>query len=185
MTDQPAVLPLAVNDIGVFRINPGLEAIAADGDEPLFTGYARATEGAGGASLRVVVLRAAVDVVKRLRVVESHFVELRHGKILLVVPVASPVVGLVNTSIGADEKMIGVIRVDPQRMVINMLVSDRHAIEIRPAILRQHDERIQGVHAIDVIGIAEDFVVILGAAGHVAAAFLPRLAAIGRAEEAA
>src|SRR5258708_20897546 len=70
-THQAAVLHSGVNRIRIFRIGAGVETVAAVGYETVGTGDACRVLGARWAAEAEVVLRAAVDVVKRLRVVQG------------------------------------------------------------------------------------------------------------------
>src|SRR5215471_21069868 len=62
---QAAVLALGVNRVRVFGINARSEAVAAVGREPIGVDNARLAARPGRAAHRVVVLRAAVDKIKR------------------------------------------------------------------------------------------------------------------------
>ena len=163
VTHQPAVLPFAVDDIGIDRIDAGLEAIAADGDEPVFAGDACGADGAGGPALGVVVLGAAIDVIERRGGVQAHLVELGDGQVLLVVPGSTAIASFVDPAVAPHEQVVSVVGVDPQRMVIDVLAADGNPPEARPAILGDLQKGVERVDAIDIMRIADQFVVVLGA----------------------
>src|ERR1051325_8762546 len=117
-----AVLQRRINGIRIFRIDLRTETIAAIGDEPVGIDDARRAASARWTTKAEVVLRAAVDVVERLRVVGGDVVKLRHRKVLFEVPVLAAIVTLVNAAVATDEVMIGVRRLDPDVVIVDVLV---------------------------------------------------------------
>jgi len=73
---QVALLPLRVNDVRIGRIDGGLVPIAKQSDKPVCIGDAVYAHGTRWAAFAVIVLGAAIDVVKRLFVVHRNLVEL-------------------------------------------------------------------------------------------------------------
>ena len=79
--------------------------------------------------------------------------------------------------------MFGIVRVNNQSVVIDVLVSLAKPREIPTAIFGDLQERIQRVDAIKFVRASNDLVVVLRATRNVAAHFLPGSSAIGTAEE--
>ena len=80
--------------------------------------------------------------------------------------------------------MIRIGGVDPQRVVVDVLVPLTRRAERATAVVGHHDADVHGVDAIHVVRIGEDLAVVQ-TDGIVAAHALPRHAAVLRAVEAA
>ncbi len=132
-----------------------------------------------------VVLGAAVDVVERLAVVDRHLVELHGRQIRLPGPALAAVEGLVDAAVAADDEVIRAFGVDPERVVVDVLVPFADLRERGAGVLGDHQEDVHRVDAPRLLRIGDDLVVVLRAARDVGALLLPALAAVGRAEEAA
>ena len=182
---QIAVLGLRVDDVGVLGIDPGLEAVAADGDVPVVVGDAVGAGGARRTAEGEVVLGAAVDVVERLVVVDGDLVELGDRQVGEELPGGAAVTGLVQAAVTADQQAVGVVRVDPHGVVVDVLGDHRHAAEALAAVLGDVQPGVQGVDPVGVLRVGDDLLVVLGTARDVVAALLPVGAGVGRAEEAA
>ena len=70
-----------------------------------------------------VVLRAAVNVVERLRVVGRDVIELRDWQVLFEIPVRAAIVTLINAAVATNQVMIGVGGIDPDFVVVDVLRS--------------------------------------------------------------
>ncbi len=182
---QSAVLPLAIDNVGVFRINRRLKAVAPHRAEPFFIGDPRRALRPRRAAERVVVLRPAIDVIKRRAVIDGHAIELRDRQVPLVRPVGGAIEALIDAAVAADEQIVRIVRVDVERVIVNVAILVRHAGERLAPVVRHLHERVKRINPIRVLRVAHQFVVILRAAGVVVAHLRPRLAAIGRAKEAA
>ena len=182
---QAAVLPLAVDNVRIFRVNLRLVAVAANRDEPVFVRDTDAVARARRAAQCGVVLRAAIDVVERRGVVDADAVELRDRQVGLETPVLAAVKTLIHAAVTANEQVVGVARVDPERVIIHVAVLARHALERLPAIFGHVQERIQGVDPVHLARVADDLVVVLGAGRLVVATLLPGLTTIHGSEEPA
>ncbi len=179
---EDAVLQGRVDDVGVVGVDAGVEAVAGPGDEPVVVGDAVRVEGARGAAEGVVVLGSAVDVVDGRRVVHVHPVELRHRQVGEEVPGGPAVEALVQAAVAADEVVVGVVGVDPDRVVVHVLVA---LAEVSPGlarVVRDLQEDVHRVEALGVLRVDEDLLVVHRAAGVVVAALLPGLAAVRGAE---
>ncbi len=185
VADQTAVLPLAVDGVGVGGVDDGLIAVAADGDEPVLVGDARTVEGPGRPSEGVVVLGAAVDVVERLRVVDRDPVELGDRQVFEEAVGGAAIPGLVDAAVAADQQVVGVVGVDPQGVVVDVLLLLPDPVEGLAAVEGDLEEGVHAVDPVDVVGVGEDLVVVLRAAGDVVRHLRPALAAIRGAEEPA
>src|ERR1043165_1044313 len=77
-TNDHAVLQRRVYRVWILRIDLRAKTGAALSDKPIAVDDARSAAGARGTTKTVVVLRAAVNVVERFRIVGGDVVELRH-----------------------------------------------------------------------------------------------------------
>src|ERR1700736_2024568 len=136
---QTAILHRRVYRIGVFRIHPRVEAIAPVRDETIGVGDTVRVLGAGGAAEAEIVLRATVNVIERRGVVYRDIVELRDRKVCLEYPVLSLVEALIYPSVATDQLTAVVLRIDPDLMIIDMLVAGRKRRERTAAVARHHD----------------------------------------------
>src|SRR5262249_41440559 len=93
--------------------------------------------------------------------------------------------GLVQTAVAPHQEVREVLGVDPQRVVVHVLVLLPQLVEALPAVLAHLEVGVHGEDAIGVPGIHEDLLVVLGRAGDVVAALLPAPPPVGGAEEAA
>ena len=182
---QPTVLPLRVDKVRIGRVDHRLVTIAADRHKPVFVGDAGATGRARRTAHRVVVLRAAVDVVEGLRLVSADSVELRERQVLFEVPVGTAVPRVKQATIATNQQVVWIARINPQRMVIDvaMLVAD-----VAPRLAAIARTRRVGIEAIDsvfVVRVTKQFVVVLRARRDLVADLAPALAAIERTERAA
>ena len=118
---EGAVLRLGVDDVGVARLDRGEEAVAPLRDEPVLVPDAVDVVGPRRPAEGGVVLRAAVDVVEGLRVVDRDPVELRHREVRLELPRRAAVPRLVDAAVVAVQEVVGVLRVDPEGVVVDVL----------------------------------------------------------------
>ena len=184
MSHEPAVLPLTVHDVGVFVVDLRLKTVAAHRDEPVFVRY-RTASGARRRAQRIVVLRSAIDVIERLGIIDADAIELRQRQIRFVLPVRSAVPRLVHTAITPDDHVGGIVRVNPQRVIIDMAVAPLRTRETFAAIGCDHQERIEDVNRIYSMRIAHDLVVVHRCGCRSAVALGPALASISGTEESA
>ena len=106
VADDDAVLQLGVDDVGVLRVDARDEAVAALRDEPVLVQDAVLRSRPRRPAERVVVLRAAVDVVERRRVVDVDVVELRQRQVLEEDPVRAAIERSIQSAVVADEQVI-------------------------------------------------------------------------------
>ena len=116
------MLRLGVHGARVLRIGAALKAVTAGGHEPVGVGDAvlgprprRAAEGE-------VVLRAAIHVIERQRVVDVELVELSDRQIGEELVALAAVEALVQPAVAADEQVIAVVRIDPDDVIVDVLV---------------------------------------------------------------
>ena len=74
-------------------------------------------------------------MVERLRVVDRHAVVLSHRDVREESERLSLVVRLVQAAVASDEKVVGVLRIDPERVVVDVLVLLAEALESLAGIL--------------------------------------------------
>ncbi len=177
---QHAVLRLRVHHIGILGIDRAEEPIAAGCHEPIGIGNARSTGRLRWTAHRKIVLRPAIHEVEWLRVVDGNAIELDDREIWFVVPCCSAIEALVQSAVAAHEIVVRVVGIDPDGMVIDMLVFFAEVLKRFAAVIRNFQIDIHRVHAIDVLRIAEDLAVVLRAAVCVIAPLFPRRATIQR-----
>src|SRR4051812_35912226 len=100
-----------------------MKSIAAGRRIPVRIKYSRRVSRPGRSTERVVVLRAAVDVVKGNVIVDVDVIELRDRQVRFEVPVRSTIEALINAAVAAYKQVIRIMRIDPDRVVINVLES--------------------------------------------------------------
>ncbi len=113
------------------------------------------------AAERRVVLRPAVDVVERLRLVQRHPVELRDGEVRLELPRRPAVPALVDAAVVPVDEVARVGRVDPERVVVDVLVLLAQPLPRLPAVLGHHVEDVHRVDAVDVLRVGDHLLVVL------------------------
>src|SRR5262249_7070649 len=94
-----AILTGAVNDVGIFRVDAGLHPIAAAAGDPTAGAEAGWSQRARWSALRAVILRAAIDVVKRHRIIHRHAIRLQAGQIREIPPARAAIVGLIEPAV--------------------------------------------------------------------------------------
>ena len=101
--DEAAVLALGVDDVRVGRIDLRTKTVAAVGRVPVGIHDAGDVSRTGRAAERIVVLGAAVDVIKRHIVVGDDVVKLGDRQIGFEIPIDPAVIALVDAAVAADE----------------------------------------------------------------------------------
>ena len=130
---EVAALDLVVDHVGVLGVDEGPEPVAGgEGVPVLVADGPRPPRGSvpGG-----VVLQAAVDVVRPLQV-EAHVVELRHGQGGHEAPARAAVLGDGEPAVVADDHLVGVLGVDPDRVHVGVVGQRRRGSRPRRAVLK-------------------------------------------------
>ncbi len=117
--DEVAVLRFGVDNVRFLRIDLRVEAIAALHGEPFGVRDAGKIERRAGSTPGVVVLQSAANLVG-LRVVESDFVELTDGDLRALIPTAALVTREVESTVAADDHVVGVCGVDPHGVEVDV-----------------------------------------------------------------
>ena len=149
--DDAAILRLGIHDIRVGGIYRRVEAVAADGEVPVAVGYSLRVSRAARACEAVVVLKATVHVIG-VPHVETDCVVLRDGQVADEVHRFTAVVRDVHTAVVADDEVVGVRRVDPHRVIVDVSGARDFAIR-EPSVLGHEERHAQQVDAIGVQGI--------------------------------
>src|SRR5699024_5212543 len=129
-------------------IDSRLEAVATSGEEPVAVRDTVVRTRLRWTAHGGVVLHTAVDAVEGERVVHLHSIELREREVGEVRISRPAIEALVKTAVAPDEQVVGVGRIDPDYVVVDVLVLLAHSGEGLPAILRDHGAHIHGVDAI-------------------------------------
>jgi len=180
---QRAVLRLRVDDVRIIRVDDGLEAVPTGRDEPIGVDDAVDRPRPRRPSDREVVLRPAVHVVERRRVVEGDLVELREREVLRPGPGRAPVVRLVQAAVAPRDQVLGVAGVDPEDVVVHVLERLSDLVERLSSVLRDLHPGVHGIDAGLDLRVDEDLLVVLRARRDVVAPLLPRPSLIGRSVE--
>src|SRR5205823_2423191 len=120
---QVAVLRLGVYGRRVLRIGAALETVPARRDEPIGVGDAMLRPRSRRPAEGEVVLGAAVDVVKGERVVDVELVELGDREVGEELVVLAAIEALVQTTVATDEEVLGIVGIDPDDVVVDVLVA--------------------------------------------------------------
>ena len=130
--NEHAVLQRRIDRVRIFRIDLRSKTVATVGYKPVGVGDAGSAARARRTTKTEVVLRAAVNVVERFRVVGGDVVELRDRKILFEVPVRAAIETLVNSAVATNQIMIGVGRIDPDVVIVDVLDFSPSRRNVRP-----------------------------------------------------
>src|SRR4051812_10201251 len=179
-----AALRVRVDQPRIARIDGGLEAVTIRDvhhvhvrDPDLGVRPARYAP-------RPVVLRAAINPV-RIAPVDGDVVELTDGQVVDEVPVARAVVGEVQTAVVAEHHVVGMPRIDPESMMIDMDPLVRRIAAERLAAIHRYEERCaEQPDAIRMLRV-DAYLAVVARARVDRVLPRPRRAAIGRAEDAA
>src|SRR5207302_616355 len=100
-THQAAVLHGGVDGVRIFRIGASVESITAVCDEAIGIGDADGVLGPRRTAEAEVILRAAVDVVERLGIIDRDIVKLRDRQVGLENPILAFVERFVDAAVTA------------------------------------------------------------------------------------
>ena len=113
-------LRLHVDDVGVVRVDAGLEAVAATDRIPVAGADTDAIDRARRSTDGAVVLCSTADGVERPRIVHVHPVELRQRHVGEVPPGLHSVVGFVEPAVVAQDHVVLVCAVEHDFVVIDV-----------------------------------------------------------------
>ncbi len=175
------LLPHQIEEVRVARVEGDAVAVGAERHIPVLVADAVHVEGARWTVQGALVLQPDQDVEERLAVAERHLVDLRHRQVREV-PEGPPLVeGLVQPGVGAHQEVVTVGRVDPQGMVVAVLVvAGLEGLHRRAAVSGDMEEDVHLVDPVGVEGRGLELLVIVGAgaAGDVVVLPLPALAPV-------
>ena len=130
---------------------------------------------------------AAVNVIKRLSVIQGQFVILRQREVFHVTPLRPKVKALVNTTVGTHHNVIWISRIKDYRVHVPVLVRVLHVTKRLSAICRLLYRRPHEVQPVKMMRTSENFLIIVGsgAAAHCISTLLPtRTGVIGSPDAA-
>ena len=133
--DSVAVLRLGVDGVGIGGIDLRVHAVAGVDLHPVVVEDAEIVARGARAAERVRVLQAAVDVVRR-RHVDADPVELADRQVVHLVPGDAAVEGEVEPAVVAEDEVLRVGGIDPERVMIAVhadVVGRAHACRWRRA----------------------------------------------------
>ena len=122
---------LRIHDVGIARLGRRLVAITAECHEPIVIANTLPIVRARRAALRVVILRPAIDVVERLGIIDRDLVELRDRQIADEAPCFGVIIAFIQPAIGPEHDVVGIIRAERYRVVIDVL---QIVVEIAPRL---------------------------------------------------
>jgi len=117
----------------------------------------RATLTAAGNSYRRVVLLGTVDSIGKV-IVGRDAVKLRGGLVEVGRKIDAVVVGNLCAAIVGHDKSFGIVRVDPQIVMVTVGSADRG--EVLAAVIRPMELHIQNVDAVSILRICVDACVV-------------------------
>ena len=91
-------------------------------DEPISIGDAGEVLCTRRTPYGVVVLRPSVDVIERRAIVDRYIIELRNRQVVFVEPRRPAIVAFINSAIATYQVIVGVIRIDPDHVIVNVFV---------------------------------------------------------------
>ena len=184
---QVSLLPLRIDDIRVFGIDRGLVTIAEQRNKPVGILDTHVIVRARRPTLTVVVLGAAVHVVKRFVVVNSDLIVLSDGHVVDETPCFAKIVRFVNAAIVANQQIVLIIWVERHRVMVDVLGVVLEFREVFSAVFRHVQMHVHLVNAVKLMRAREQLLVVVRAcsARQVVVAFLPGFAAILRSPETA
>ena len=184
MSHQSTVLPLAIHGVRIGGIDLHREAVTEHHHLPVGVRHTMHGAVARRTAEGRIVLRAAVHAIERLAVVHRHLVELRQRKVRKEIPARRLVERFVQPTVAANEIVVRVTRIDPDHMVVDMLVLLAQPTERPARIVADHVVRIHQIHSIGVVRIRRDFGIVQATRARVAHP-APARANVRRAEHAA
>src|SRR5574341_617288 len=157
---QSAVLAFGIDGVRVFGIDAGGEPVTAVGGEPVGIDDARLAARSGRPAERVVVLRAAVNEIPWRLVIYRDIVELRDRQVGFEMPVRAAIKAFVDATIAANEIIVRVVRINPDRVVVNVFQPLAEWTLRSAAVVRNLKNDVRDVDAINVLRIGDDLAVI-------------------------
>ena len=142
-------LGLGEDDGRVGGVDDGEEAVAIGGLVPVLVSNAVKRARVGGAAPGIVVLEATADVVRIAHVVADR-VELAEGQVVEHAPVGGPVPGRGDAAVAPEDEVVGVVRVDPECMMVDVDLLGTVVAEGAAAIVGDHQRASQEVDAVHV-----------------------------------
>ena len=179
-----AVLERGVDRVRILGVDARHEAVAVLGHEPVLVQDAVLGTGPRRSAERIVVLQSAVDVIERRRVVGVDVVVLRERQVREEGPGRGAIKRAVEAAVVADQQVAGVVRIDPDDVVVDVHVPLAKRPQRLTAIVGDLEDHVGNVDAIDVNRVGED-VAVIHCTGVVVSAPLPGDAVVGRAIDAA
>ena len=134
--------------------------------------------GVRGAAPGAVVLEAAAHVVG-FAVVDADLVELRERQVRQLAPVVGAVPADRDAAIATEDEVVGVRRVDPERVVVGVDLGGRVRREVVPPVRGAVQTRTAQVKPLRIVRVDADLAVVHGTVVR-GARLHPRLAAVGR-----
>jgi len=176
-----ALLPTAINNIRIGRIDGWLVSITKKRYPPIGIAQTMIMVGARGAVLGVVILRATNDVIKGFVVVHGYFVELGQRQICCKFPIPAPVPRFINATVASGQQIVWIMGVKGQCVVVHMLVLFTNILKSLAAVVGVGHLYIHEIDQIKFVGAGENLSVVVGtrSPGHLIAALLPAFAAVG------
>ena len=141
-----------------------LETIASSDADPVARPDAHAIERARRAANRTVVLRAAADVIERLRIVGRHAIELRQRQIREVPERLQAVPRLVEPAVVRDDVVLRIRGIEDDVVMVDMNARQRHCRPCLAAIGAAIDVRLSRPDRFRIVRVDEDLVVVTGIA---------------------
>ena len=175
--EQVAALRLGDHHVRVGRVHHREEAVTRAHVVPVARTNPLVRPRVRRRAPRTVVLQAAAYVIRVLHV-HADLVELGDRQVAELVPVVGAVPAHRHAAVAAQDQVVRVRRIDPQRMMVQVHAGRRVGSEVAPAVGRPVHAGTAQVHALGVVGVHPNLAVVHGAVvGR--AQVLPRLAPVG------
>ena len=142
-------LRLGEDDRRVGGVHDGEEAVAVGHLVPVLMADAVEGEGVGGPAPGVVVLQPAAHEVRIAHVVADG-VELAQRQVVEHAPVRGAVPARGQAAVASQDDMVGIVGVDPERVVVDVHLLGAVAAEGAPAVVGHHQAAPEHVDAVHV-----------------------------------
>ncbi len=108
-----------------------------------------------------IILSSTIDIIKWLCIISGYFIELCYRKIGEKSPCLTAIKRLIYTTIIPVQQVTRIFRIDPQRVVINMLILLAYVVERLSTIFRNSGISIHYIHQIHIYRISDHFLIII------------------------
>ena len=104
---------------------------------------------------RKIILRPAAHVVEGKRIVDRHVIKLHRRQIRLELPRLRVVPGLIHPAIRPQQPMLRIVRIDPDRVIVPVMIRLAHLLQSLAAIQRLAQLNIHHKNSVHIFRIGK------------------------------